>query len=88
MRLRCLTRGIVCKREIDGEEVLGLSLTFNKRYITLAPVATVMGLAFKLKDPDGLLGDPNKVDYGITCALPTDTPGVNIGRRHIRATPS
>ena len=76
-------RGIVCKREIDGEEVLGLSLTFNKRYITLAPVATVMGLAFKLKDPDGLLGDPNTVDYGITCALlPTDTPGVNIGRRH------
>jgi acyl-CoA dehydrogenase len=75
--------GIVCKRTIDGEEVLGLSLTFNKRYITLAPVATMMGLAFKLKDPDGLLGDPDTVDYGITCALlATGTPGVNIGRRH------
>ncbi|RJS91958.1 acyl-CoA dehydrogenase [Salinisphaera sp. Q1T1-3] len=76
-------RGIVCKRTIDGEDVLGISLTFNKRYITLAPVATVMGLAFKLKDPDGLLGDPDKVEYGITAALlPTDTPGVHIGRRH------
>ncbi|MES1936252.1 acyl-CoA dehydrogenase [Salinisphaera hydrothermalis] len=75
--------GVVTRRTIDGEEVLGLSLTFNKRYITLAPVATVMGLAFKLKDPDGLLGDPDKVDYGITCALlSTDTPGVEIGRRH------
>ncbi|WP_353175266.1 acyl-CoA dehydrogenase [Salinisphaera sp. T5B8] len=75
--------GIVCKRTIDGEEVLGLSLNFNKRYITLAPVATMMGLAFKLKDPDGLLGDPDTVDYGITCALlATDTPGVKIGRRH------
>ncbi|GAB3671333.1 acyl-CoA dehydrogenase [Salinisphaera aquimarina] len=75
--------GVVCKRTVDGEEVLGLSLSFNKRYITLAPVATMMGLAFKLKDPDGLLGDPDTVDYGITCALlATDTPGVNIGRRH------
>ena len=75
--------GIVCKRTVDGEEVLGLSLNFNKRYITLAPVATMMGLAFKLKDPDGLLGDPETVDYGITCALlATDTPGVKIGRRH------
>lgn len=75
--------GIVCKRTIDGEEVLGLSLDFNKRYITLAPVATVMGLAFKLSDPDGLLGDPDKIDYGISCALlPTDTEGVEIGRRH------
>ncbi|ROO29511.1 acyl-CoA dehydrogenase [Salinisphaera orenii MK-B5] len=74
--------GVVCKRSVDGEEVLGLSLTFNKRYITLAPVATLMGLAFRLKDPDGLLGDPETVDYGITCALlATDTPGVNIGRR-------
>jgi acyl-CoA dehydrogenase len=75
--------GVVCKRSVDGEEVLGLSLNFNKRYITLAPVATMMGLAFKLKDPDGLLGDPDTVDYGITCALlATDTPGVQIGRRH------
>ncbi|MES1928673.1 acyl-CoA dehydrogenase [Salinisphaera dokdonensis CL-ES53] len=75
--------GVVCKRTVDGKEVLGLSLSFNKRYITLAPVATMMGLAFKLKDPDGLLGDPDKIDYGITCALlATDTPGVKIGRRH------
>ncbi len=75
--------GIVEKREIDGEEVVGLRLTFNKRYITLAPVATLVGLAFKLRDPDGLLGDPETVDYGITCALiPHDTPGVEIGRRH------
>ena len=75
--------GVVCKRTVDGKEVLGLSLSFNKRYITLAPVATMMGLAFKLKDPNGLLGDPDTVDYGITCALlATDTPGVKIGRRH------
>ena len=75
--------GIVEKRVIDGEEVLGMRLTFNKRYITLAPVATLVGLAFKLRDPDGLLGDPDTVDYGITCALiPHDTPGVEIGRRH------
>ncbi len=75
--------GIVEKRVVDGAEVLGLRLTFNKRYITLAPVATLVGLAFKLRDPDGLLGDPDRVDYGITCALiPHDTPGVEIGRRH------
>lgn len=73
--------GIVCKGEWNGEEVLGMRLTWNKRYITLAPVATVLGLAFKLRDPDGLLGD--KEDLGITCALiPTNTPGVKIGRRH------
>ncbi|MEJ2513711.1 MAG: acyl-CoA dehydrogenase [Gammaproteobacteria bacterium] len=74
--------GIVCKREIDGEEVLGLSLTFSKRYITLAPVATVVGLAFRMYDPDGLLGE--KKDLGITAALiPADTPGLEIGRRHL-----
>lgn len=73
--------GVVCKGEWNGEEVLGMRLTWNKRYITLAPVATVLGLAFKLRDPDGLLGD--KEDLGITCALiPTSTPGVEIGRRH------
>ena len=73
--------GVVCKGMWQGEEVLGLNLTWNKRYITLAPVATVLGLAFKLRDPDGLLGS-NK-EPGITCALiPTDTPGVEIGRRH------
>ncbi|OUL58278.1 acyl-CoA dehydrogenase FadE [Pseudoalteromonas ulvae] len=73
--------GVVCKGMWQGEEVLGLNLTWNKRYITLAPVATVLGLAFKLRDPDGLLG--NNKEPGITCALiPTDTPGVEIGRRH------
>ena len=75
--------GIVCKGQHNGEEVLGLSLTFSKRWITLAPVATAIGLAFKLRDPDGLLGDPDTVEYGITCALlPADHPGVEIGRRH------
>ncbi|MDN3701215.1 acyl-CoA dehydrogenase FadE [Vibrio artabrorum] len=73
--------GIVCKGQWQGEEVLGMRLTWNKRYITLAPVATVLGLAFKLRDPDGLLGD--KQDLGITCALiPTDLTGVEIGNRH------
>ncbi|MFA0231801.1 acyl-CoA dehydrogenase FadE, partial [Vibrio sp. 10N.261.45.A7] len=73
--------GVVCKGEWQGEEVLGMRLTWNKRYITLAPVATVLGLAFKLRDPDGLLGDQQ--DLGITCALiPTDLKGVQIGNRH------
>ncbi|MDX1460497.1 MAG: acyl-CoA dehydrogenase, partial [Xanthomonadales bacterium] len=75
-------RGIVCRGEFNGEEVLGLRVTWNKRYITLAPVATVLGLAFRAEDPDGLLGD--QADLGITCALiPTDTPGVEIGNRHL-----
>ncbi|WP_461480842.1 acyl-CoA dehydrogenase [Porticoccus sp.] len=75
--------GVVCKGQFNGEDVLGLKLTFSKRWITLAPVATVIGLAFKLRDPDGLLGDPETVDYGITCALlPADHPGIEIGRRH------
>ncbi|MEE4144881.1 MAG: acyl-CoA dehydrogenase [Halieaceae bacterium] len=75
--------GIVCRGEFEGEEVLGLRLTFSKRWITLAPVATVVGLAFQLRDPEGLLGDPDTVDYGITCALlPADHPGVEIGQRH------
>ncbi|GAA6204496.1 acyl-CoA dehydrogenase FadE [Thalassotalea sp. SU-HH00458] len=73
--------GIVCRGEFDGKETLGMKLTWNKRYITLAPVATVLGLAFKLRDPDGLLGD--KEELGITCALiPTDIDGVITGRRH------
>jgi acyl-CoA dehydrogenase len=73
--------GIVCEGQWQGEEVLGMRLTWNKRYITLAPVATVLGLAFKLRDPDGLLGDQK--DLGITCALiPTDLKGVEIGNRH------
>ncbi|QDP01495.1 acyl-CoA dehydrogenase FadE [Thalassotalea sp. PS06] len=73
--------GIVCKGEFEGKEVLGMRLTWNKRYITLAPVATILGLAFKLRDPDGLIGDTE--DLGITCALiPTDIEGVVTGRRH------
>jgi acyl-CoA dehydrogenase len=66
----------------NGEEVLGLRLNWNKRYITLAPVATLLGLAFRAYDPDGLLGDVK--DLGISCALiPTDTGGVEIGNRHM-----
>ncbi|KZC66798.1 acyl-CoA dehydrogenase, partial [Yersinia pestis] len=73
--------GIVCMGEWQGKQVLGMRLTWNKRYITLAPIATVLGLAFKLSDPEHLLGDT--VDLGITCALiPTHTPGVEIGHRH------
>ena len=74
-------KGIVCRGEFNGEEVLGIRLNWNKRYITLGPVATLLGLAFKLYDPDQLLGDTPEL--GITCALiPTDTDGVVIGRRH------
>jgi len=74
--------GIVCRGEFDGKkDVLGLRVTWEKRYITLAPVATLLGLAFKLHDPEHLLGD--QVERGITLALiPTKTPGVNIGQRH------
>lgn len=75
--------GIICMGEWNGQQTLGMKITFSKRYITLAPVATVVGLALKVFDPDGLLGDSNKSDYGITCALiPSDLPGVDIGRRH------
>ncbi len=73
--------GIVCRGMYQGREVLGLKLNFSKRYITLAPVATVIGLAFRMFDPDRLLG--GEVDIGITCALlPRETPGITIGRRH------
>ncbi len=73
--------GYVVEREIDGEKQLGFIVNWEKRYITLGPVATVLGLAFKAYDPDGLLG--GEEDLGITCALiPTDTPGVSIGNRH------
>jgi alkylation response protein AidB-like acyl-CoA dehydrogenase len=76
--------GIVCKGQHEGKEVLGIRLNWNKRYITLAPVATLVGLAFKLYDPDHLLGDEEKSDYGISVALiPADHEGVEIGRRHI-----
>jgi acyl-CoA dehydrogenase len=74
--------GIVCRQDFEGKETLGLRLNWNKRYITLAPVATLLGLAFKVRDPDHLLGET--VDLGITCALiPTATPGVEIGTRHM-----
>lgn len=74
--------GIVCRGEYQGKtDVLGMRVTWEKRYITLGPVATILGLAFKLYDPDRLLG--KEEDLGITLALiPTNTPGVNIGRRH------
>jgi len=73
--------GVICKGQWQGAEIVGIKLNFSKRYITLAPVATVVGLAFRLFDPDGLMGE--RADLGITCALiPRDTPGVTIGRRH------
>lgn len=74
--------GIVCMGDFQGKEVLGMRVSWNKRYITLAPLATVLGIAFKAMDPDGLIGDEKEL--GITCALiPADTPGVEIGRRHL-----
>lgn len=74
--------GVVTMGEFEGKETLGIRLNWDKRYITLAPVATVLGLAFKLYDPDNLLGD--KENIGITCALiPTSHPGVEVGQRHL-----
>jgi len=73
--------GIVCEGEWNGARVVGVRLNFDKRYITLAPVATIIGLAFRLYDPDGLLSETK--DRGITLALvPRGTPGMDIGRRH------
>ncbi|MDX1901400.1 MAG: acyl-CoA dehydrogenase [Gammaproteobacteria bacterium] len=73
--------GVICHGEFEGQNILGIRLNFNKRYITLAPVATVIGLAFRLLDPEHLLG--SEEDLGITCALiPRNTTGVEIGRRH------
>jgi acyl-CoA dehydrogenase len=73
--------GVVCKGTWEGRQTVGIRLNWDKRYITLAPVATVLGLAFKLYDPDHLIGD--REEYGITAALiPTGLPGVEIGRRH------
>jgi len=74
--------GVVCKGVWQGKEVLGMRVTWDKRYITLGPVSTLLGLAFRLYDPEGLLG--SEKDLGITCALvPTSTAGVTIGRRHL-----
>lgn len=78
--------GVVCRGEYEGREVLGIRLNFRKRWITLAPVATVIGLAFRMKDPDGLLGE--RRDLGITCALlPAHLPGIEIGTRHYPGSP-
>ncbi len=74
-------KGIICKGKWKGKTVVGMKLTWNKRYITLCPVATLLGLAFKMYDPEHLLGDQEEL--GITCALiPTDTKGVHHGDRH------
>lgn len=76
--------GVVCRQVVDGVETLGIRLNWRKRYITLSPVATVLGLAFKLSDPDHLIGDETEI--GISVALvPTHLPGVSIGRRHLPA---
>jgi acyl-CoA dehydrogenase len=76
--------GVICKGQFEGREVLGLRLNWHKRYITLGPIATVLGLAFKLHDPDHLIGQED--DVGITVALvPANLPGVKIGRRHLPA---
>jgi acyl-CoA dehydrogenase len=73
---------VVCKASWEGREIVGMRVTWDKRYITLGPVATLLGLAFRLYDPEHLLGGIE--DIGITCALiPTSLPGVNIGRRHL-----
>ncbi len=75
------SEGTVCHGRFRGEDVLGMRLNWRKRYITLGPVATVIGLAFRLRDPDRLLGGSE--DLGITCALvPADLPGIEIGARH------
>ena len=80
--------GVVCYGEFEGQRVLGLNMNFSKRWITLAPIATVVGLAFKLYDPDGLLGDKNITDYGITCALiPASHAGIKLGARHNPGSP-
>ncbi len=74
--------GIVCKGTYQGQECVGIKLTFDKRYITLAPVATVIGIAFRMYDPDGLLGE--KKDIGISLVLvPRETEGLDVGRRHL-----
>ena len=73
--------GVVCEREYEGRTTLGISIDCDKRYITLAPISTLAGLAVKLRDPDRLLGGDE--DLGITVVLmPTDTPGLEVGRRH------
>lgn len=73
--------GVICKGKFEGKEIIGIRLNWDKRYITLGPIATVLGLAFRLTDPDNLMGE--QTDLGITCALiPVSTEGVTTGRRH------
>ncbi len=75
------SEGIVYRGTFEGRELLGIRLSWRKRYITLSPIATLIGLAFRLRDPDGLLG--GEKDLGITCALvPAGLPGIEIGSRH------
>ncbi len=79
-----IDNGVVCRGTWEGRETLGIRLNWHKRYITLGPIATVLGLAFKLRDPDHLIG--TRDDIGITLALvPTNLPGISIGRRHLPA---
>jgi len=79
-----IDKGVICKGTFEGREVIGLKLNWHKRYITLGPVATLLGLAFKAYDPDHLVG--SEEDLGITVALiPTHLPGVKIGHRHLPA---
>ena len=76
-----LSHGVICNGTYEGKDILGIRLNWSKRYITLGPVATVLGLAFQLNDPEHLLGDEEHL--GITCALvPTNLPGIEIGKRH------
>lgn len=78
------SEAIVMHKKVDGKKVLGLNITLNKRWITLAPVATLIGLAVNLKDPEGLLNGEGK--EGITCLLiPRDTANLEIGNRHLPA---
>lgn len=73
--------GTVCKGLHEGKEIVGLKLSWDKRYITLAPIATVLGLAVKVYDPEHLIGKTENI--GITlCLIPTNHPGVNVGLRH------
>lgn len=75
-------RGVVCRGTFEGREIVGIRLNWEKRYITLGPVATLLGLAFKLSDPERLLG--GRTEPGITLALiPASTPGIRIGTRHV-----
>jgi len=74
--------GVVCKQMFEGKETIGFRVNWEKRYITLGPISTLLGLAFKAYDPEKLLGE--EYDLGITCVLiPTDTDGVSIGTRHL-----